>query len=130
MAQLKAALDAAGTGLQESTDALSFKDNKLGLSIKNSDGKEIISGSVNLSTIAAAVDTRNTIANADGDSTITIDSTEKNSIGGTNYKIKVNTDGKVVADNKGIVTGGTVYNETRVAEDGTYVKNLSQPAKT
>ena len=122
VAQLKAALDAAGTGLQESTDALSFKDNKLGLSIKNSDGKEIISGSVNLSTIAAAVDTRNTIANADGDSTITIDSTEKNSIGGTNYKIKVNTDGKVVADNKGIVTGGTVYNETRVAEDGTYVK--------
>lgn len=42
VAQLKAALDAAGTGLQESTDALSFKDNKLGLSIKNSDGKEII----------------------------------------------------------------------------------------
>ena len=34
----------------------------------------------------------------------------------------MNTDGKVVADNKGIVTGGTVYNETRVAEDGTYVK--------
>ena len=122
VAQLKAAVDAAGTGLQESDEALTFKDNKLGLSIKNSEGTEIISGSVNLSTIAAAVDTRNTIANADGDNTISIDSTEKNNIGGTNYKIKVNTDGKVASGNTGIVTGGTVYNETRVAEDGTYVK--------
>ena len=122
VAQLKAAVDAAGTGLKESDEALTFKDNKLGLSIKNSEGTEIISGSVNLSTIAAAVDTRNTIANADGDTTITIDSTEKNNIGGTNYKIKVNTDGKVASGNTGIVTGGTVYNETRVAEDGTYVK--------
>ena len=122
VAQLKAAVDAAGTGLQESDEALTFKDNKLGLSIKNSEGTEIISGSVNLSTIAAAVDTRNTIANADGDTTITIDSTEKNNIGGTNYKIKVNTDGKVASGNTGIVTGGTVYNETRVAQDGTYVK--------
>ena len=122
VAQLKAAVDAAGTGLQESTDALTFQDNKLGLSIKNSDGKEIISGSVNLSTIAEAVDTRNTIANADGDTTISIDSTGKNTIGGTEYKIKVNTDGKVASGNTGIVTGGTVYNETRVAQDGTYVK--------
>ncbi|WP_306537052.1 ESPR-type extended signal peptide-containing protein [Megasphaera sp.] len=122
VAQLKAAVDAAGTGLQESDEALTFQDNKLGLSIKNSEGTEIISGSVNLSTIAAAVDTRNTIANADGDTTITIDSTEKNNIGGTNYKIKVNTDGKVESGNTGIVTGGTVYSETRVAEDGTYVK--------
>ncbi|WP_296828799.1 ESPR-type extended signal peptide-containing protein [uncultured Megasphaera sp.] len=122
VAQLKAAVDAAGTGLQESNEALTFKDNKLGLSIKNSEGTEIISGSVNLSTIAAAVDTRNTIANADGDNTISIDSTGKNTIGGTNYKIKVNTDGKVASGNTGIVTGGTVYNETRVAEDGTYVK--------
>ena len=122
VAQLKAAVDAAGTGLQESDEALTFKDNKLGLSIKNSEGTEIISGSVNLSTIAAAVDTRNTIANADSDTTITIDSSEKNNIGGTNYKIKVNTDGKVESGNTGIVTGGTVYSETRVAEDGTYVK--------
>lgn len=129
VAQLKAAVDAAGTGLQESTDALSFKDNKLGLSIKNSDGKEIISGSVNLSTIASAIDTRNTIANADGDTSIIIDSTGKNNIGGTNYKIKVNTDGKVVAGNKGIVTGGTVYNETRVAKDGAYIKQANSAAE-
>ena len=122
VAQLKAAVDAAGTGLQESTDALTFQDNKLGLSIKNSEGTEIISGSVNLSTIASAIDTRNTIANADGDNTISIDSTGKNNIGGTEYKIKVNTDGKVASGNTGIVTGGTVYNETRVAQDGTYVK--------
>ena len=129
VAQLKAAVDAAGSGLLESNEALTFKDNKLALSIKNTEGTEIISGSVNLSTIAAAVDTRNTIVNADGDTSIIIDSTEKNNIGGTNYKIKVNTDGKVVADNKGIVTGGTVYNETRVAKDGAYVKQANSAAE-
>lgn len=129
VAQLKAAVDAAGSGLQESNEALTFKDNKLGLSIKNSDGKEIISGSVNLSTIASAIDTRNTIANADGDTSIIIDSTEKNNIGGTNYKIKVNTDGKVESGNTGIVTGDTVYNETRVAKDGAYIKQANSAAE-
>ena len=42
--------------------------------------------------------------------------------GGTEYTLSVVTDGKVEAGNTGIVTGGTVYNETRVAKDGTYVK--------
>ena len=123
VAQLQEAVAASGSssGLEENSNALSFKDNTLSLSIKDKAGTEV-TGSVNLSTIASAIDTRNTLANADGDSTITIDSTEKNNIGGTNYKIKVNTDGKVESGSTGIVTGGTVYNETRVAEDGTYVK--------
>ena len=123
VAQLQEAVAASGSssGLEENSNALSFKDNTLSLSIKDKAGTEV-TGSVNLSTIASAIDTRNTLANADGDSTISIDSTEKNDIGGTNYKIKVNTDGKVESGNTGIVTGGTVYNETRVSEDGTYVK--------
>lgn len=88
VAQLKAAVDAAGTGLQESTDALTFQDNKLGLSIKNSDGTEIISGSVNLSTIASAIDTRNTIANADGDSTILSTVRERIPLAGRNTRLR------------------------------------------
>ena len=35
------------------------------------------------------------------------------------------TDGKVEAGNTGIVTGDTVYNETRVAKDGEYVKQAN-----
>ena len=123
VAQLQEAVAAAGSGsgLEASSNALTFKDNTLSLSIKDAAGTEV-TGSVNLSTIASAIDTRNTLANADGDNTISIDSTGKNNIGGTEYKIKVNTDGKVASGNTGIVTGGTVYNETRVAQDGTYVK--------
>ena len=38
------------------------------------------------------------------------------------YTLNVKTDGKVEKDNKGIVTGGTVYNETRIENDGNYIK--------
>ena len=38
------------------------------------------------------------------------------------YTVSVKTDGKVESGNTGIVTGDTVYNETRVAADGNYVK--------
>ena len=38
------------------------------------------------------------------------------------YTLNVKTDGKVAKDNKGIVTGGTVYNETRIEKDGNYIK--------
>ena len=38
------------------------------------------------------------------------------------YTLNVKTDGKVEKDNKGIVTGGTVYNETRIEKDGNYIK--------
>ncbi|MDU4559143.1 MAG: ESPR-type extended signal peptide-containing protein [Negativicoccus succinicivorans] len=38
------------------------------------------------------------------------------------YTLNVKTDGKVAKDNKGIVTGGTVYNETRIENDGKYIK--------
>ena len=76
---------------------------------------------VDLSGIAGSItgDTRNTIAESD---TIGVDSTQKNADGSINYKLNVKTDGKVEKDNKGIVTGGTVYKETRIENDGKYVK--------
>ena len=123
VAQLKAAVDAAGTGLQKSNNALSYGNNKLSLSIKDSDGKDFITGSVEISDLANSINTRNSVGNFDGDNTITIEKAEGlNEFNGVKYQLKVNTDGKVAADNKGVVNGGTVYNETRVAKDGTYVK--------
>ena len=38
------------------------------------------------------------------------------------YTVSVKTDGKVESGDTGIVTGDTVYNETRVTADGNYVK--------
>ena len=64
-------------------------------------------------------DTRNTIAETD---TVAVDATDKNADGSINYKLNVKTDGKIEKDNKGIVTGGTVYNETRIENDGHYIK--------
>ena len=123
VAQLKAAVDAAGTGLQKSNNALSYENNKLSLSIKDSDGKDFITGSVEISDLANSINTRNSVGNFDGDNTITIEKAEGlNEFNGVKYQLKVNTDGKVAADNKGVVNGSTVYNETRVAKDGTYVK--------
>ncbi|WP_314315544.1 ESPR-type extended signal peptide-containing protein [Negativicoccus succinicivorans] len=75
---------------------------------------------VNLADFAGNVtDTRNTIANSD---TVTVDDTDKNADGSINYKLNVKTDGKVAKNDKGIVTGGTVYNETRIEKDGNYIK--------
>ena len=76
---------------------------------------------VDLSDIVSNVtgDTRNTITGSD---TIVVDDTNKNADGSINYKLNVKTDGKVEKDNTGIVTGGTVYKETRIEKDGNYIK--------
>ena len=76
---------------------------------------------VDFSGIAGSItgDTRNTIAESN---TIAVDSKNKNADGSTNYKLNVKTDGKVDKGNKGIVTGGTVFNETRIEKDGNYMK--------
>ena len=76
---------------------------------------------VDLSDIVSNVtgDTRNTITGSD---TIAVDDTNKNADGSINYKLNVKTDGKVEKDNTGIVTGGTVYKETRIEKDGNYIK--------
>ncbi len=56
---------------------------------------------------------------ADGEHT-TVRTEEKD--GGVTYKVDVTADGKVAKDDKGIVTGGTVYAETRPGQDGKYIK--------
>ena len=38
------------------------------------------------------------------------------------YTLNVKANGKVAKDNEGIVTGGTVYKETRIEKDGNYIK--------
>ena len=66
----------------------------------------------------ATKDTRNTIVDSD---TVTVEAKAQED-GSNEYKLNVKTDGKVAKDNKGIVTGGTVYNETRIEKDGNYIK--------
>ncbi len=68
--------------------------------------------------VISAKDTRNTVVA--GDNT-TIDEAT-NSDGSSTYTVNVKTDGKIESGNTGIVTGGTVYNETRVTSDGSYIK--------
>lgn len=53
--------------------------------------------------------------------TIAVEKTKKEDKS-VEYKLNVKTDGKVEKDNKGIVTGGTVYKETRIEKDGNYIK--------
>ena len=66
----------------------------------------------------ATKDTRNTIVESD---TVAVESTEQEDKS-VEYTLNVKTDGKVEKNNKGIVTGGTVYNETRIEKDGNYIK--------
>lgn len=127
VAQLKKAMaNATGDGndtLVNSDNALSLAGNTLSMSVKDTAGHEV-KGSVNLSALAAAVDTRNTVAEGDH---IKIDE-EKQQDGSSKYTIHVKTDGVVEKDNKGIVTGGTVYNETRITTDGNYIKKDNSAA--
>ena len=66
----------------------------------------------------ATKDTRNTIVDSD---TVTVEAKAQED-GSNEYKLNVKTDGKVEKGNTGIVTGGTVYNETRIENDGNYIK--------
>ncbi len=47
----------------------------------------------------------------------------------TTYAVNVKTDGEVASGNTGIVTGDTVYNETRVKKDGNYIKKDNTAAE-
>ncbi len=46
-----------------------------------------------------------------------------------NYAVNVMTDGKVASGDSGIVTGDTVYKETRVEKDGNYIKKDNTAAE-
>ncbi len=157
VAQLEKALAGAKDGndtLKSSTDALKLDGNKLSMKIQDTAGHEV-SGSVDLSKFAQAVDTNTTYTfnsqkNNDNTTTITVkDSngkensvtvatkdtrntvkagenvsldTKDNADGSHEYTVNVKADGKVEADSTKIVSGDTVYKETRVKQDGKYVK--------
>lgn len=157
VAQLQKALAGAKDGndtLKSSEDALKLDGNKLSMKIEDTGG-HTVSGSVDLSKLAQAVDTNTTYkltgqVNEDNTTTITLkdnngnEDTVKvatkdtrntvkagenvtldmkdNADGSHEYTVKVKADGKVEAGSTKIVSGDTVYNETRVKQDGTYVK--------
>lgn len=160
VAQLQKALSGARDGndtLKSNTNALKLEGNTLSMNVEDTAGHKV-SGSVDLSKFAQAVDTNTTYtltseANPDNNTTtitlndnngnknsvtvatkdtdtrntvkagenVTLD-TRDNADGNHEYTVHVKADGKVEAGSTKIVSGGTVYNETRVAQDGTYVK--------
>ena len=157
VAQLQKALAGAKDGndtLKSSTNALKLDGNTLSMNIEDTAG-HTVSGSVDLSKFAQAVDTNTTYTfnsqkNNDNTTTITVkDSngkensvtvatkdtrntvkagenvsldTKDNADGSHEYTVNVKADGKVEADSTKIVSGDTVYKETRVKQDGKYVK--------
>lgn len=160
VAQLQNALSGAKDGndtLKSGTDALKLDGNTLSMSVEDTAGHKV-SGSVDLSKFAQAVDTNTTytltgeanpdnntttitlkdsngrensvtVATKDTDTRNTVKAgenvtlyTKDNTDGSHEYTVNVKADGKVEAGSTKIVSGGTVYNETRVQKDGTYVK--------
>ncbi|MGM9518187.1 MAG: ESPR-type extended signal peptide-containing protein [Acidaminococcus sp.] len=158
VAQLKKAVAGAKDGndtLVSNDNALSLNGKQLSMNIKDTAGNTV-SGSVDLSKIAAAADTNTTYTldgKDNGDNTTTISlkdndgnasgtvtvatkdtrntveagenvtlDTKDNADGSHVYKVNVKADGKVEAGDTKLVSGDTVYNETRVQQDGTYVK--------
>ena len=128
VAQLKAAAkeitdNINDTTLQGDNKALSLDGTKLKLSVADTAGNKV-TGEVDLKALQGAVDTdtRNTIAESE---TVAVDDTNKNADGSIVYKLNVKTEGKVEKDNKGVVNGGTVYKETRIEKDGTYIKEIN-----
>lgn len=157
VAQLQKAMAGAKDGndtLKSSKEALKLDGNQLSMEIQDTAGNKV-SGSVDLSKFAQAVDTNTTYTltgqeNKDNTTTITLKdnngtentvkvatkdtrntvkagenvslATKDNADGSHEYTVNVKADGKVEAGSTKIVSGGTVYNETRVKQDGTYVK--------
>ena len=157
VAQLQKALAGAKDGndtLKSSTNALKLDGNTLSMNIEDTAG-HTVSGSVDLSKFAQAVDTNTTYTlmgqeNKDNTTTITLKDnngnkdtvrvatkdtrntvkagenvsldTKDNADGSHEYTVHVKADGKVEAGSTKIVSGDTVYNETRVKQDGKYVK--------
>lgn len=86
-------------------------DNTTTITMTGSDGKS-------QRVTVATKDTRNTVKAGEN-----VSLTEAfNTLGGTEYTINVKADGKVEKGNTKIISGDTVYKETRVEKDGNYVK--------
>ena len=107
---------------KDQNNALSLNGNTLSLSIKDTAGNEA-KGKVDLSAFKSAVDTdtRNTVAAGDHISL----KEDAQADGSTKYTVSVKTDGKVASGDTGIVTGDTVYKETRTASDGFVTKTTA-----
>lgn len=121
VAQLKKAVAGATADgndkLVANNDALTLNGNTLSMSVKDTAGNEV-KGSVDLSAVAGQIDTRSTVKAGEN-----VSITDKdNDFHAKEYTINVKADGKVEQGNTGIVSGDTVYNETHVKNDGTYVK--------
>lgn len=86
-------------------------DNTTTITMTGSDGKS-------QSVTVATKDTRNTVKAGEN---VSLTETA-NTLGGTEYTINVKADGKVEKGNTKIISGDTVYKETRVEKDGNYVK--------
>ena len=86
-------------------------NNTTTITVKDSNGREN-------SVTVATKDTRNTVKAGEN---VTLD-TKDNEDGSHEYTVNVKADGMVEAGSTKIVSGDTVYNETRVKKDGTYVK--------
>lgn len=113
-------ISAKDTTLQAGSDALKLEGNTLSLSIKDTSNNEV-TGSVDLSAFKSAVDTRNTIVAGDN---IKLDE-ETQEDGSTQYTVSAVATGKVESGDKGLVTGDTVYKETRTASDGFVTKTTA-----
>ena len=127
VAQLKKAVAGASDGndtLVSSANGLSLSGNTLSINVTDTAGNAV-TGSVDLSAIAGSADTRNTVTAGEN---VNIDETT-NTDGSSTYTINVKADGQVANGNTGIVTGGTVYHETHVTNDGSYVKADNTAAK-
>lgn len=123
VAQLKKAMASAvadgNDTLVQHDKALKLEGNTLSMSVKDTAGHEV-SGSVDLSDFAQA-DTRNTVKAGEN---VTLETRNKDD-GSLEYTVHVKADGKVEEGNTKFVSGDTVYNETRVKQDGTYVKSAN-----
>lgn len=120
VAQLKKAVAGASDGndtLVGSNNGLSLSGRTLSMTVKDTAGNEV-TGAVDLSSIAGGADTRNIVTAGEN---VKINES-RNDDGSSTYKVNVMADGKVENGNTSIVTGGTVYNETRPTANGTYIR--------
>ena len=90
------------------------QDNTTTIHLKGSDGNE------NTVTVATR-DTRNTVKAGEN---VTLD-TKAQADGSEEYTIHVKADGKIEKGNAKLISGDTVYGETRVASDGKYIKEAN-----
>lgn len=67
---------------------------------------------------STTTDTRNTVQAGEHVNVVAT----PNSDGSSTYTVSVKADGEITSGNTGIVTGGAVYQETRVKQDGNYIK--------